>query len=119
VERGQVLFEIAPLDSYRIALRVDERDIAHVALAQRGELAVASMPQERFGFAISKITSVNTAKEGVNYFRVEATLERRDLRLRPGMEGVGKIYVDQRKLVWIWTRTLTDWARLRLWSWLP
>ena len=119
VERGQVLFEIAPLDSYRIALRVDERDIAHVALAQRGELAVASMPQERFGFTISKITSVNTAKEGVNYFRVEATLERRDLRLRPGMEGVGKIYVDQRRLIWIWTRTLTDWVRLRLWSWLP
>ncbi|HSC93421.1 MAG TPA: HlyD family efflux transporter periplasmic adaptor subunit [Burkholderiales bacterium] len=119
VERGQVLFEIAPLDSYRIALRVDERDIAHVALAQRGELAVASMPQERFGFTISKITSVNTAKEGANYFRVEANLERRDLRLRPGMEGVGKIYVDQRKLIWIWTRTLTDWVRLRLWSWLP
>jgi RND family efflux transporter MFP subunit len=119
VERGQVLFEIAPLDGYRIALRVDERDIAHVALAQRGELAVASMPGERFGFTVTKITSVNTAKEGVNFFRVEASLERHDRRLRPGMEGVGKIYVDQRKLVWIWTHTLTDWMRLWLWSRLP
>jgi multidrug resistance efflux pump len=119
VERGQVLFEIAPLDGYRIALRVDERDIAHVALAQRGELAVASMPGERFGFTISKITSVNTAKEGVNFFRVEAALEHRDLRLRPGMEGVAKIHVDQRKLIWIWTHTLTDWVRLWLWSRLP
>jgi len=119
VERGQVLFEIAPLEDYRIALRVGERDIAHVALAQRGELAVASMPGERFGFTISKITSVNTAREGVNSFRVEATLDHRDPRLRPGMEGVGKIQVDERKLIWIWTHTLTDWVRLWLWSRLP
>jgi hypothetical protein len=35
------------------------------------------------------------------------------------MEGVGKIEVEQRKLVWIWTHTLTDWIRLWLWSRLP
>jgi len=119
VERGQVLFEIAPLDDFRIALRVDERDIANVALGQRGELAVAPMPGERFAFAVTKITSVNTAREGVNFFRVEATLDHRDPRLRPGMEGVGKIEVEERKLVWIWTHTLIDWMRLWLWSRLP
>ncbi len=119
VERGQVLFEIAPLEDYRIALRVDERDIANIALAQRGELAVASMPGERFSFTVTKITSVNTAKEGVNFFRVEATLDHRDLRLRPGLEGVGKIYVDQRRMIWIWTHALTDWVRVWLWSRLP
>jgi hypothetical protein len=35
------------------------------------------------------------------------------------MEGVGKIYVEERKLIWIWTHTLIDWMRLWLWSWLP
>jgi multidrug efflux pump subunit AcrA (membrane-fusion protein) len=119
VERGQVLFEVAPLDGYRIALRVDERDISSVSLSQRGELAVTSMPGDRFPFKVTKITSVNTAKDGINYFRVEAELEHRDLRLRPGMEGVGKIHVDERKLIWIWTHTLTDWMRLWFWSWLP
>jgi RND family efflux transporter MFP subunit len=119
VERGQVLFEIAPLNDFRIALRVDERDIANVVLGQRGELAVAPMPGERFAFTVTKITSVNAAREGINSFRVEATLDHRDLRLRPGMEGVGKIEVEQRKLVWIWTHTLTDWIRLWLWSRLP
>ena len=119
VERGQVLFEVAPLDGYRIALRVDERDVSHVMLGQRGELAVASMPGERFAFTVTKITAVNTAKEGSNFFRVEATLDQNDPRLRPGMEGVGKIHVDERKLVWIWTHGLTDWFRLWIWSRLP
>lgn len=120
VERGQVLFEIAPLADYRVSLQVDERDIAHVALGQRGELTVSSIPQERFAFEVSKITPVNTAKEGRNSFRVEAALvDPPGQRLRPGMEGVGKIHVDERKLVWIWTHTFTDWVRLWLWSWMP
>jgi RND family efflux transporter MFP subunit len=119
VERGQVLFELAPLDGYRIVLKVDERDIAHVALGQRGELAVTAMPGEAVPFTVTSVTPVNLAEEGRNYFRVEARVEGEGARLRPGMAGVGKIYVEERKLVWIWTRSLTDWVRLTLWSWLP
>jgi hypothetical protein len=120
VERGQVLFEIAPLDAYRVALQVDERDIAYVVAGQRGELTIASMPGERFGITVKTVTPVNTAREGRNYFRVEAAVDADALaRLRPGMQGVAKIHVDERKLVWIWTRGFTDWLRLWLWSWLP
>jgi multidrug efflux pump subunit AcrA (membrane-fusion protein) len=120
VERGQVLFEVAPLEDYRVALQVDERDISHVVVGQRGELTVSSMPGERYGFAVTKVTPVNSAKEGRNFFRVEAALEAKPgPRLRPGMEGVGKIYVEERKLVWIWTHAFTDWVRLWIWSWLP
>src|SRR5690606_25684321 len=35
VEKGKVLFELAPLDSYRVVLHVDERDIAYVVAGQR------------------------------------------------------------------------------------
>jgi len=78
-------------------------------------VAVASIPHERFPFTITKITAVNQAKAGRNRFRVEAELAGEPGRLRPGMEGVGKIEIDQRKLVWIWTRSLVD--RVRLWFW--
>jgi RND family efflux transporter MFP subunit len=119
VERGQVLFEVAPLTDFRIILNVDERDIAYVNAGQRGELAVSSMPGDRFPFTVNKVTPVNVAHDGRNVFRVEAGLEGEAGRLRPGMEGVGKIYVDERKLVWIWTRQMVDWMRLWAWSWLP
>jgi multidrug efflux pump subunit AcrA (membrane-fusion protein) len=119
VERGDILFEVAPLDGFRVVLEVDERDIADVVVGQSGQLAVASMPGERFDFTVSKITPVNEAKEGRNFFRVEALLEGDAGRLRPGMEGVGKIVVDERKMIWIWTHSLVDWFRLTLWSWLP
>jgi hypothetical protein len=35
--------------------------------------------------------------------------------LRPGMEGVAKIDIGRRRLIWIWTHSLFDW--LRVWTW--
>jgi hypothetical protein len=35
------------------------------------------------------------------------------------MEGVGKIRIDERRLVWIWSHSLIEWVQLWLWSWLP
>jgi len=119
VERGQVLFEVAPLESYRVIVQVDERDIGDIKVGQRGELALPSLPGEVFPLTISTITPISTAKEGRNYFRVEAQVEKISKRLRPGMEGVGKVEIGQRKLIWIWTHEMVDWVRLKLWSWLP
>lgn len=120
LERGQVLFEIAPLEGYRVVLQVDERSIGDVRVGQRGQLVLASMPGENLPIVIEKITPVSTAKEGRNVFRMEASLETDPgTRLRPGMEGVGKIDVDTRRLVWIWTREFINWIRLKWWEWTP
>jgi RND family efflux transporter MFP subunit len=119
VERGQVLFEVAPLDSYRIILQVDERDIADVKVGQRGLLAITGFPSDPLSFSVAKLTPVSTASEGRNYFRVEAHLGNVPERLRPGMEGIGKIEIDRRRLIWIWTHEVVDWLRLKAWQWLP
>jgi hypothetical protein len=119
VERGQVLFEVAPLDAYRVVLQVDERDIAYVRPGQRGTLVLTGTPSEPLGFVVEKVTPVSTAREGHNYFRVEGKLDREREHLRPGMEGVGKVEIDQRLYIWIWTRQVVDWIRLQLWKWLP
>jgi hypothetical protein len=39
--------------------------------------------------------------------------------LRPGMEGIAKVNVDERRLVSIWTRKIVLWGRMKLWSWWP
>jgi len=119
VEQGKVLFQIAPLDAYRVILEVDERDIAHVRVGQQGELALSGMPARPMHFALKQITPVSTAQEGRNYFRVEAQLDNASVHLRPGMEGVGKISAGERGLIWIWTHPLVDWLRMWAWKWLP
>lgn len=119
VRRGETLFRVAPLSGYRVILQVDERDIADLAPGQSGQLRLNSLPGESFGLEVVKVTPVAAAEEGRNTFRVEGVLEHPSVSLRPGMEGVSKVVVGRRHLVWIWTHGLFDWLRLELWAWLP
>lgn len=119
VARGDVLFEVAPLSSYRVMLDVDERDIGALAVGQPGTLVLNSLPEQDLKFTVEKLTPVSVAREGLNYFRVEARLQEPSDRLRPGMEGYGKVEADRRHLLWIWTHELIDWVRLWLWKWMP
>lgn len=126
VRRGDELFQIAPLDGYRVILKVNEHDINDIALDQTGDLVLSAMPEAVLPFTVRRITPVSTAEEGENYFRVEAALMMQPdaspqgmERLRPGMEGAGKVNIEQRKLIWIWTHDLIDRLRLWLWRWLP
>jgi len=122
VQAGEVLFEIAPLDAFRIDIHVDERDLRHVEPGQTGRLVLTGEPAEGRPFAVTRITPLSEPREGLNTFRIEAELLAGDPaapRLRPGMEGVAKIDVDQALLSWIWTRRLVDWARRTAWTWQP
>lgn len=119
VEQGKLLFQIAPLESYRVILQVDERDISELTTDQTGQLMLSGLPGQAFPFVVQQITPVSSTQEGLNYFRVEARLEGPTDRLRPGMEGVGKIEVGRRRLIWIWTHSLFDWLRMWVWKELP
>ena len=119
VERGQVLYKIAPLNDYRVVLEVDERDFSDVTVGQTGFLALAAAPNERLEITVDKITPVSTAEDGSNFFKVEASLADPPEHLRPGMQGVGKVEVGERKLIWIWSHRIVDWLRLWVWAWWP
>ncbi len=117
VERGDMLFKIAPLEGYRIILKVNERSISYVNQGQKGVLALSSLPDQKFNLTVEKITAVAKAEDNKNIFRVEASLDKAPNLLRPGMEGIGKITVGHRSFLWIWTHELISWLRLWLWSW--
>jgi RND family efflux transporter MFP subunit len=119
VETGKVLFEIAPLEGFRVVLQVDERDMRYIAEGQGGALVLTGLSGQSFPVAVSKVTPVANAQDGRNVFRVEAAVTDPAAPLRPGMEGVAKLSVEDRSLVWIWTRSLVDWVRMSLWTWLP
>lgn len=119
VESGKKLFEIAPLTSYRVILQVDEREIAHIQAGQKGRLVMTGIAGDPMPLTVVKVMPVATAQDGKNFFRVEASLGEASARLRPGMEGIGKIEVGSHSLWWILTHSFTDWLRLALWGWMP
>jgi len=121
VETGKALFELAPLDAWRVILKVDERDIAQLRPGQKGELVLVSESGGSLALHVRRVTSLATAEDGRNYFRVEAQVEPGSgmQGLRPGLEGVAKVKVGSRSLLWLATHRLTDWLRMSAWEWLP
>ncbi len=120
VETGFLLFEVAPLQGYRVMLEVDDRDIARLAVEQRGELVLSGMPDRRLSITVRRITPVAKQRDGLNLFDVEAAVDGgTPTGLRPGMEGIGKVVVGKRSLLWVWTHGFVDWLRLAVWKWMP
>lgn len=119
VKRGDELFRIAPLDSYRVILEVDEAQVTEITPGQTGSLKVASLLDETLPYTVERITPITEPRDGRNVFRVEAVLDHQSETLRPGMEGVAKTDAGRRLLIRIWTQELLDWLRLKLWAWWP
>jgi multidrug resistance efflux pump len=119
VRKGEALMEVAPLESYRVILGVDETQIDDIEPEQTGELVMASLPDTAFPIRVTKIIPASHVADGRTVFTVEATLTENPERLRPGMKGVAKVAVDERRTLWIWTRPFLHWLRLFIWRWVP
>jgi multidrug efflux pump subunit AcrA (membrane-fusion protein) len=119
VEQGKVLFEIAPLNAYRVVVQVSEFDIRHVWLGQEGQISLTGSAGATVPFRVERITPITTQQNGHNVFRVEGLLGESDVELRPGMEGIAKLSAGDASLLWIWTRGLIERARIAAWEWTP
>ena len=114
VAKGDVLFEVAPLESLRAVLIVPEAEVVDMRVAQEGYLATFSYPGQKLHFQVEQIDPVAGVVEQRNVFRVRVHLSERPSWLRPGMEGVGKVHAGKRCYLWIWTRKAVSYTHLTL-----
>jgi hypothetical protein len=119
VSRGDVVFEIAPLDRYRVTAVVPEAEIRLVNPGQTGELLLSALPDRTYPMVINSVTRVAQTNEGVNGFEAIGSVDSKDPSVRPGMEGVVKIEAGRHNVAWIWFHPLVDWLRIKIWSLIP
>lgn len=119
VEKGDVLFEVAPDGAFRLIVKVEQGDASYIAVGQSGIVSLAGAPDRELPLEITRIMPVTVAADGRNALEVEARLLRSGAALRPGMEGVAKIGAGERRLLWIWFHGLADAVRLAGWKYLP
>ena len=115
VETGQLLFEVALLDDYRVVVEVDDHDMAGISAGKKGRLIIAALPESSLFLSVEKIIPVAVSHQEKNFFRVEARLDNPPKELLPGMRGIAKVSIGERSLLWIWTHAVVD--RMRLWIW--
>ncbi len=116
-EIGTPLFEVGRLDAIRGELSVAEEDILDLKVGQIGELAAASFPTKHIRFTVERITPMAEMTRNQNTFKVRVKLNDTDIAawMKPGMNGVAKVDIDRRSFAWIWTHSLINWLRMKLW----
>jgi HlyD family secretion protein/GAF domain len=118
VKQGQTLMTIAPKGGYRLMIEVSDRDVELVRPEQYGEVIFVSLPSQAVGFTVKRVNPVAVAKDGRNYFEVEAEMDEasEQLTLQPGLDGVAKIEAGSHSLFWKLTHRIVDWLRLKWWG---
>ena len=94
---------------------VPEDEIYDIKVGQEGYLATASYPAQRIKFVVERINPIAEVVNQRNVFKVRVELLKTYPWMRPGMEGVAKVDIDKRRYVWIWTRKIVNWIRMKLW----
>jgi biotin carboxyl carrier protein len=127
VERGEPLFEVAPVQNVMADLSVPEDQIADVVAAFEaaqaageeltGELATEASPGRHILFLVERVNPVAEVEDDKNVFKVRARLTQvpEGMILIPDMEGVAKIDLGERRYAELWTRKLINWVRMKLW----
>jgi len=115
VKAGDVLFEVCPLESLRAQLMVPEEEIYDITIGQEGYLATASYPGQRTKFVVERVNPIAEVVNQRNVFKVRVQLLETHPWMRPGMEGVAKVSIGERRYAWMWTRKIINWIRMQLW----
>jgi multidrug resistance efflux pump len=116
VEQGEPMFRLARTDSLYIEAELHERDVHEVLGKSTGEIAFVSQPDKTFPVRLERIEPAALAKEGKNVFLIRCLVDGApEAWWRPGMSGVCKINVGERRLIWILTHRTAEFLRLWLW----
>ncbi|MBF0195229.1 MAG: efflux RND transporter periplasmic adaptor subunit [Magnetococcales bacterium] len=117
VRQGDALFRVASLEKMYVTIDVDERDIHEIEVGMVGQVAFIGRPQEHFNIVVEKIQSVAQVRDGRNVFTVRAKITEEKVASwwRPGMSGVVKLDVGDRRIVWILTHRTVEFLRMLTW----
>jgi multidrug resistance efflux pump len=121
VKRGDPLLTLAPGLDWRVVLEVDESDVSELHRGQTASLRLAAIPGQPIALVLDRITPVaRTTAEGVRY-EVEARptgVGAGMSGLRPGLQGIAKVDLAERPVLWRWSLKVWQWARMVVWTWL-
>jgi multidrug efflux pump subunit AcrA (membrane-fusion protein) len=127
VEQGKALFVIGDPKNLRVEISVPERDIQELLARQReaaekgeafkGYIATETFPDRWSEVKVTRIVPMGRPKEGENMFTVYAEVDPSHMQgtWSPGVQGLAKLEIERRRVIWIWTHRVVDYVRLNFW----
>jgi biotin carboxyl carrier protein len=121
VHRGDKLLTVAPGLDWRVVMLVDESDISALTLGQTAQVRLTVMPDQEIGLILSRVTPVVVETSTGPKYEVEAIANGAGAGargLRPGLEGMARIDMPAKPLLWRAAGGAWRWLRTAAWTWL-
>ena len=96
---GTTILQMADLRKVRMRAMVNETDVGNVQPGQVASVVVDAFPDRRFQGVVEKVEPQAVVQQSVTMFPVLITLDNRDGKLLPGMNGEVTMTVQDRKNV--------------------
>lgn len=121
VPRGEVLLTVAPGLDWRVVLDVPEPLVASLRSGQVAHLRLGALPDRTVGLVLTRVAPVARHLPDSVVYEVQAAptgagAGARDLR--PGLDGVARIDMPARPLLWRGMERCWLWLRGLAWAWL-
>lgn len=115
VKRGDELFLIGDTEKLEAIAYIPEDQIPELEIEDTGLIAVAGKPDVKIDVVIKEIAAAAEVKEQLNVFKVKMMVNNKPSWLKSGMEGLVKVKHSEERLIWIWSRKMINWLRMKLW----
>ncbi len=116
VKEGDVLYEVARIDTLYAQAEIPERDVKEVLSSTKGEIAFVTQPKLKFPVTVQMIEPAAVPQKDGNVFLVRLTPDNGSQPWwRPGMTGLCKLSANKHTLFWILTHRTVDFLRMKLW----
>jgi len=114
---GDTFAEIADCSRARVDIAMGESEITLLGPGEPAAIKVEGIPTYVFRGNVSVISPKSQAEGDTRFFYARVDVANPENRLRPGMEGHGKVSVGWRPIGYVLFRGPSLWLYSKLWSW--
>jgi multidrug resistance efflux pump len=114
---GDTFAEVADSSEARVDVAIDESEISLLRSGDAAAVKVEGFPTQTFRGNVAVVSSKSQADGDLRFFYARVNVHNPDGRLRPGMQGRGKISVGWHPIGYVIFRSPAMWIYSKLWSW--
>lgn len=104
VTKGQVLYEVAPLDEMIAEVSIPEEEIHRIAVGMPVTVRLDAFSGTLFRGTLDRVHPRAELRDEASVFIAEMKLDAHDAAVRPGMRGRASISTTKSAFIWTWIR---------------
>jgi len=118
LEAGDTFAELVDSQRATVDVAIEEPEFTLLRPGKPASIKLESFPSQTFRGDVTIVSPKSQAQGDDRFFYARVDVPNQDGRLRPGMQGRGKVWVGWRPVGYVLFRRPFLWAYSKIWNWV-